>query len=150
MKSRLPETVLVMLIALVGSFEGLRQYAYRDPVGIPTICFGHTEGVQMGQWKSRAECEGLLANELERAYSQIMRCIVVPLNANQAAALTSLVYNAGPAAVCGSTLQRRFNAGDYTGGCNRFADWKYARGQVLPGLVRRRELERQLCLRAAP
>ena len=51
-------------VALVGGFEGLRNYAYRDPIGIPTLCFGETRGVKMGDFKTTAECKDMLADRL--------------------------------------------------------------------------------------
>jgi lysozyme len=35
-------------LAMIKSFEGLRLDAYRDPVGIWTIGYGHIRGVQPG------------------------------------------------------------------------------------------------------
>ena len=42
--------VLVLATALAVPAEGLRQKAYKDPVGIPTVCFGSTKGVKMGDY----------------------------------------------------------------------------------------------------
>jgi lysozyme len=39
---------LALGTSLVAGFEGLRTRAYLDPVGIPTICYGHTNGVMLG------------------------------------------------------------------------------------------------------
>ena len=36
------------------------------------------------------------------------------------------------------------NAGDFNGAANQFSRWVYAGGKVLPGLVKRREAEKQL------
>lgn len=143
---KLPATTLAILIPFVGALEGLRQYAYKDPVGVPTICFGYTAGVEMGQYKSKEECEGLLREELEVAYASVYKCLGTGLTDGERAAYTSLVYNVGPRAVCGSTIQRRYLAGNRTGACDFIPRWKYAHGIVLPGIVRRREEERKLCL----
>ena len=34
---------LAIATAIAMPAEGLRQWAYRDPVGLPTICFGSTK-----------------------------------------------------------------------------------------------------------
>lgn len=138
--------VLAGLLVLVGSFEGVRYYAYKDPVGIPTICFGYTHGVRMGDTATPEQCNALLASELQVANAAVNRCITGPLNPAARTALVSLVYNVGPRAVCGSTLQRKFNHGDFRGGCEAILSWKYSRGIVLPGLVKRRQAERDICL----
>ena len=36
-------------IDLIKRFEGCRLTAYRCAAGVPTIGYGHTEGVKMGQ-----------------------------------------------------------------------------------------------------
>lgn len=143
---KLPAVALAILIPFVGALEGLRQYAYTDPVGVPTICFGSTAGVKLGQHKSKEECEALLTEELEVAHAAVDRCLGSGLTNGERAAYTSLVYNVGPRAVCGSTLQRRYKSGDHAGACEAITMWKYARGVVLPGIVKRRAAERDLCL----
>ena len=45
-----------------------------------------------------------------------------------------------------SVEARRFNAGDWRGGCNAFLAWNRAVGKVVRGLTRRREAERKICL----
>lgn len=143
---RLGGASLLALVALVGAFEGYKEKAYRDSIGVPTICYGYTDGVQMGDRKTKEECDALLVEELEEANAYVDGCITVPLTANQRTALVSLTYNTGPKAVCGSTLQRRFNARQYELGCKEILKWKYAGGKVLPGLERRRREESELCL----
>jgi len=70
----------------------------------------------------------------------------VPLNAHELAAYTSFVFNVGHGNFASSTLRRRLNEGDREGACEELKRWVYAKGQKLPGLVKRREAERQLCL----
>lgn len=48
---------VTLAIVLVAGFEGIRRTSYRDPVGIPTICYGHTQGVKLGQTKTQAKCD---------------------------------------------------------------------------------------------
>lgn len=144
-KSKLAPGLLLALVAFVGTFEGLRTVAYSDPVGIPTICFGYTHGVKLGDTATKAQCDGLLQEELLRANQIVNRCIRHPLTDGQRGALVSLTYNAGAQAVCGSTLQTKFNQGDSRAGCEQIKRWVYAKGIKLPGLVRRREAEFKMC-----
>lgn len=132
-------------VSLIATFEGYRQRAYLDPVGIPTICFGYTAGVKMGDYRTENECRQLLDVEVLRAYDGVKRCIHVPLKPHQAGAFTSLAYNIGTGAFCKSTLVRKANAGDMRGACAQLDRWVYARGTKLKGLIRRRAAERAMC-----
>jgi lysozyme len=142
---KVPAAVLALCAPLVAYYEGYVPHSYADPIGIPTACYGHTgPEVRLGQKYTRAECQALLEGDLAEAYAAVRRCIRSP-NDHQAAALTSAAYNAGPAIVCGSTLQRKANAGDWAGACAQLDRWVYAGGIKLRGLVRRRAAERALC-----
>lgn len=136
----------VIAVMCVSGFEGLRQVAYNDPVGIPTICFGETKGVKLGQKATVEECKAMLAESLERADQAVMLCTKVPLPDKRRAALVSFTYNVGGTAYCKSTLLRKLNAGDTVGACDELLRWVTARGVTLPGLVNRREQERALCM----
>lgn len=134
-----------LICAFVGGYEGLRTKAYLDPVGIPTICYGFTHGVKLGQAKTPAECEGLLRQEVQAAIAGVQQCAKVPLSDGELGAYASFVYNAGGGAFCSSTLVRKLNAGDRRGACAQLSRWTYSRGEELPGLVRRRADERRMC-----
>lgn len=137
----------VAAASLAAPFEALRQWAYRDPVGIPTICFGSTRGVQLGDHKTVAECKALLTREMSQAISDVERC-VPGLPVNQLAAWGSAVYNVGPSLVCNqrtSTAARMLAAGRSTEACAQLSRWTKAKGVELPGLVKRRAAERELC-----
>lgn len=137
---------LALAFTLVSSAEGLVTYAYRDPVGIPTICFGHTTGVKLGQTATPADCSALLDTDLVRYGAMVDKEITVPLNANQKAALVSFTYNVGEAKLHGSTLRKKFNARQYMAGCTELLKWVYAKGIKFPGLETRRQQEYELCL----
>lgn len=136
---------LAMATALVSHFEGRSLLAYLDPVGIPTICYGSTAGVKLGQTKTPEECRALLAGELGQACASVDKLVRVQLPPARRAALCSFVYNAGPTAFASSTLLRKLNQGDARGACAQLDRWVYAGGQKLGGLVRRRAAERELC-----
>lgn len=138
-----------LVVALVGGFEGLRTKAYRDPVGIPTVCFGETKGVKMGDQYTKAQCETMLIERLEEFRAGVDKCLKVPMPDERKAAVVSLAYNIGTGAFCKSTVARKLNAGDVQGGCDAFMMWTKAKGITLPGLVTRRKVERDLCLKEA-
>ena len=137
--------LVALIVAFVGGWEGLRTNAYLDPVGIPTICYGYTHGVKLGQARTADECEGLLTQEVLVAIDGVNSCVRVPLSDGELAAYTSFVYNAGRGAFCGSTLVRKLNTGDRAGACAQLSRWVNSRGRQLPGLVKRRAEERRMC-----
>lgn len=138
---------LTICVACVSSAEGLRQVAYRDPVGIPTICFGETAGVKLGDRATLAQCEGMLIDSLLKADKAVQTCTKVPLPDERRAALVSFTYNVGGNAYCGSTLVKLLNDGNAFAACNQLPRWNRAHGIPLPGLTTRREKERQMCLK---
>ncbi|WP_373929255.1 lysozyme [Sphingomonas aerolata] len=62
----------------------------------------------------------------------------------------SLAYNIGTGGYCGSTVDRRFDAGQWRAACDAFLLWNKAGGRVVNGLDRRRRAERDLCLKDLP
>jgi lysozyme len=146
----------LMVAAFIGVHEGNRLDAYRDVVGIPTICFGETRGVKIGDHKTEAQCRQLLADDLVDDYEPAMRkCLAAPDKIPDASygAFLSLTYNIGVAAFCGSSVAKRANAGDLAGACDAMLAWnkvtKYINGHpvliVVPGLSQRRQDERAWC-----
>ncbi|MGB1561537.1 MAG: lysozyme [Sinimarinibacterium flocculans] len=144
-KARIAGGVLAALVTVVGGFEGVRYVAHRDPVGIPTICFGHTLGVEMGDTATPAQCDTLLADELAQ-HAEVLRCFSFTLEPHQQVAVISWTYNVGIGAACKSTLVRLANAGHPPNvWCAQLSRWTRAGGIELPGLVRRRAEERSIC-----
>ncbi|WP_136476981.1 lysozyme [Pseudomonas sp. DG56-2] len=136
-------------LSLIKSFEGLRLLAYRDAVGIWTIGYGATRGVKAGMSITQKQAERMLLNDVQRFEPEVERLVKVPVTGNQWDALVSFTYNLGAANLESSTLLRKLNVGDYAGAAEQFPRWNKAGGNVLPGLVRRREAERVLFLEAA-
>lgn len=133
-------------IDLIKSFEGLKLEAYRDPVGVVTIGWGHTKTARMGQRISRERAEELLRADVSEFEKCVSVALSVPVSQPQFDALVSWAYNVGCGAMRGSTLMRKLNAGDVQGAAGQFLRWNKAGGRVLNGLTRRREAERKLFL----
>lgn len=136
---------LAMAGSIVGYYEGRELIGYLDPVGIPTICYGHTATAKLGQVKTDAECEELLQQDLGWSLAAVDKHLPSAPPATRAA-LGSFVYNVGIGSFESSTLLRKAKAGDMVGACNELTRWVYAKGRKLNGLVTRRESERELCL----
>ena len=135
--------------------EGLRQWAYYDPPGILTVCYGSTTNVQKGVKYSLDECKARLDDDMRAAIAQVDACapgLPVPV----LAAFGDAVYNLGPRIACDtahSTAARLLKAGDLAGACQQLPRWdKASVGGVmvsLPGLTKRRAKEMALCLEGA-
>ncbi|MGQ0565592.1 MAG: lysozyme [Gemmobacter sp.] len=137
--------VIGLALPMIKDHEGLRTQAYRDPVGIPTICFGETLGVEMGDRATVAECEAMLQPRLEGFLREMRACTAVTLPAKTEAALLSFTYNLGTGVYCRNMAAPRINQGKFWEACAAMSLYTRARGRELPGLVRRRAEERALC-----
>ena len=134
-----------LVVPLVMQYEGTIPKTYRDPVGILTACTGHTgPELRMGQTFTRQQCEDMLFSDLEK-HATALDCVKRPLTDGQKAAFLSFAFNVGNGAFCKSTLVRKANAGDMQGACAELSRWVYAGGKQLPGLVKRRAAEREMC-----
>jgi lysozyme len=136
---------LSICVGCLAGAEGLRTVAYKDPVGIPTICFGETKDVKLGQTATAEECKDMLGARVLEFGAAVDRCVRTPMSPSRKAGTSSFAYNVGPDAFCSSTLVLRLNTGDPEA-CDELRRWTKAKGITLPGLVKRREQERALCL----
>jgi lysozyme len=141
--------VFLACATLCASFEGLDTRAYHDTLahGLPTICYGETEGVKMGDHYTPIECKQMLAHKLPRYWKEISRCIHVRISENETIAYTDFAYNVGSRAFCHSNVARHLNSGDHLGACNGLLIWDVASGKHVWGLKRRRIAEREMCLK---
>jgi lysozyme len=144
-------TMLVAMAApLISGFEGRETTAYRDIVGIWTICDGETLNVQPGDTATDAQCDEMLARRVRQFSVKISACLPPDLPLEAMAAFTSAAYNIGASGFCGSSMSRRARAGDLPGACNALLMWDKGRikGVLQPirGLTIRRQKERALCL----
>lgn len=130
---------------IIKRFEGLRLKAYRCPAGVWTIGYGHTGDVEEGMVITKHQAETILEFDLERFERAVAR-LAPKANHNQFSALVSFAFNVGIGALEKSILLRRFNQGFVHAAADEFRKWTRAGGKVLPGLVKRREAERQLFL----
>jgi len=135
-----------LLLSYVPKFEGVVLRGYKDPIGIVTACAGHTKTAVLGRPYTPAECTALLDADLVDHAEGVLACTPgLKGQTYRLAAATSFAFNVGVGAYCGSTMARKFNAGDYAGGCAELSRWVYAGGRQLPGLVTRRSTERAMC-----
>ena len=120
-----------------------------------TICYGHTRGVYAGMTATMEQCNRWLQEDLLIANEAVERCITWPLQPPAHGAFIDAAFNIGPSVVCGSTLQRKANAGDIEGACRelthaaqkdgRKLGWSFSAGKHYPGLRARRFDEYAYC-----
>jgi len=133
---------------LVVDFEGWRNVPYPDPAlgsQLMTVCAGATSGVQDRVYTDH-QCAELLARDLAVHAQAIAPCLPADLPVETRAAFVSAAYNLGPRAFCNSSMSRKAQGGDLLGACDALRLWVNAGGRPMPGLVRRRAVERSLCL----
>lgn len=138
---------LALAASLLMPFEGKHNTTYLDPPGVPTICWGHTVAVKLGQSATDQQCTQYLKADLAIADAAVSRLVKVPLKDETRAALISFTLNTGQGNLARSSLLRKLNAGDIVGACNELPKWVYAGGVKLRGLVLRRAAERDMCLK---
>jgi lysozyme len=154
-KTKRIAAAVAVATAIAVPAEGLRHYAYYDPPGILTVCYGSTTNVIKGQYYTLDDCKARLSADMLAAVETVERC-VPGLPVPVLAAFGDAVYNLGPKIACNkreSTAARMLAAGDIEGACNQMPRWNKARiaGVMLslPGLTNRRAAEQSLCLRGA-
>jgi GH24 family phage-related lysozyme (muramidase) len=137
-------------IELIKEFEGCELTAYQDIVGIWTIGYGTTAAAGLGiepragMKITQAQAEELLERAVDDFGAQVAKLITVPVTQNEFGALVSLSYNIGVGAFSKSTVLRELNSGNKASAGSAFHMWNKAGGNVVNGLVRRRELEHKL------
>jgi lysozyme len=133
-------------LALIKRFEGFRHMAYRDPVGVWTIGYGHTSmagppTVKAGLEISLDEAHEILRRDVAQFEHGVSTAVKVPLSDPQFSALVSFAYNVGLGAFRKSSVLAAVNARDFSAVPRRLNLWNKAGGRVLAGLVRRRAAE---------
>lgn len=143
---------------IIKEFEGYARAlpngnctAYQDYLGdgkydIPTIGWGCTEGVKMGDTWTRKQAEDALKKELTRFETAVSKLCKFKPTQNQFDALVSFSYNVGEGNLAKSSVLRLANAGDIKGAARSFMAWNKAQGVTLSGLIKRRHMEAALFL----
>lgn len=137
------------IIYYVKGIEGFAPNYYYDSVGVKTLGYGMTGGELSGVSTplSEASATHYLTKYFNRDYyskvlSIVKRKGVSNPKQREIDAFSSFAYNLGVGAFEESTLLKKYVAGERGESIhNEFKKWVHGDGQVLPGLVRRREEE---------
>ena len=121
-------------IALITEFEGFRSKAYLCPAGVPTIGYGFTLGVQLGDTITKEQAKRRLARELESYEAAVSRACTNEPNQNEFDALVCFAFNVGAAGMAKSSVIKAHNRGDHQAAARAFQLWNKAGGVVYAGL----------------
>ncbi|WP_311273551.1 MULTISPECIES: lysozyme [unclassified Rhizobium] len=151
-----PAVILSVEKAII-PWEGLVLKSHWDPFAkIWDICYGETKGIGPGMTKTRAECKDMLLRRVHNDYYKV----IIQCSPNLAkspisvrASMISGSYNFGVGAWCRSTAKARIEAGQWRAACEAQTAFNRAGGQIVRGLVNRREMgdaqrigEAELCV----
>lgn len=135
-----PETM-----SKIRAHEQFRAQAYKPTKNdVPTIGYGETKGVKLGDRTNLQKAETRLAERVREFADAVDKAVKVPINEEMRDALTSLTYNIGTGAFKESTLLKKLNEGDYRGAASQFMLWNKQAKKELPGLTKRRSDEYEL------
>jgi len=128
-------------LSLIKKYEGCELKAYLCPAGVLTIGYGHIKNVKEGDTITQEEANDMLLHEMVEYEDYINELVKVDLEQYQFDALCSWVFNLGPTNLISSTLLKVLNNKDYEGVPTQIKRWNKSNGEVLEGLVKRREAE---------
>lgn len=145
--------VIASLTLSAAAFGGLVAYegwcgtaCIPVPGDVPTIGFGTTEGVRMGDTITPQKAVQRALQDVAKFEGAVKQCVKVPLHQYEYDSYVQFSYNVGSGAFCGSTLVRKLNAGDYSGACSELLRWDRFQGKPLRGLTLRRQSEYTKCM----
>ena len=129
-------------VSLIKSFEGCRLKAYKCPVGVWTIGYGHTAGVKEGDIITQEQADEYLRNDLAKYEKAVMNYDgIYHFNQNQFDALVSFTYNCGVGNLKNLTQSGKRTLAQISA---ILLIYNKAGGVVLRGLQRRRAAEKEL------
>jgi len=137
--------------AILQRLEGFRAKAYIPvPGDVPTIGYGFTHGVQMGDTMAREEADTRLVTELVPYEQAVERGCTNPPNQNEFDSMVLLCFNIGIGGFKKSTVLKCHNRGDHQAAARAFGLRNKSSGVVYAGLTRRRAEEAALYLTPTP
>lgn len=157
-----PRTTLAALSLSAAALVGIvMQEGYTDravipvPGDVPTIGFGTTQGVKMGDTTTPPKALSRALTDMQKFEGALKRCVTVPLHQHEYDAFVGFSYNIGSGAFCRSSMVKKLNAGDYPGACREILRWTYFQGKdcaapenarLCGGLAKRRQDEYRQCI----
>ncbi|WP_028752711.1 lysozyme [Rhizobium leucaenae] len=160
-----PPAVILAQKALIETWEGEVLTAHWDPYAkIYDICYGKTtlngKPITKGMKFTKQQCASFLEDDLYNEYyvpltEKVPAYVGFPVSV-QAAQLSG-AYNFGVGGMVHSKAMTLAKEGQWRAACEAQTAWNRAGGQVVPGLVKRREMgdaqrigEAELCVSGLP
>jgi lysozyme len=134
-------------LEIIGNAESCVREPYYCPANVWTVGIGSTGNNIEQRIYSDDEIAKRWVNDIktaERCVSRYANGFHLPQPVFDA--VTSITFNIGCTTMRKSTMYKYLNSGNYKAACNEFPRLNKAGGQVLNGLVIRREREKKLCL----
>ena len=139
-------TLSATALVAIALHEGYRENAYIPMAGdIPTIGFGTTSGVKLGDRTSPEKALQVALRDIQKFEGALKQCVKVPLTQGEYDVYISLSYNIGSSSFCRSTLVKKLNEQRYEEACKEILRWDQFQGKRLPGLTKRRQEEYIKC-----
>jgi lysozyme len=146
-------TVIASLALSAAALVGIAlKEGYTDqaiipvPGDVPTLGFGTTDGVKMGDRTTPPQALARKLSDVQKFEGAIRQCVRVPLHQHEYDAYVSLAYNIGSSLFCTSTLVRLLNQEQYEDACRQILRWDRFKGQPVRGLTIRRQSEFSQCM----
>ncbi|MBO9194314.1 lysozyme [Rhizobium sp. 16-449-1b] len=159
--SKPPVAVILATDSLIKPWEGLVLKSHWDPYAkIYDICYGETringKPVTAGMSFTKAQCDEILERRVYNDYYLPLTKSIKGFKSfptSVQAVQISGAYNFGIGGMANSTAARLATQGRYREACEAQTAWNRAGGQVVQGLVKRREMgdaqrigEAELCV----
>lgn len=156
LKSKASAAVVTALLASLPADEGGVKNGiskpYVDIAGVKTVCYGHTGKDIENRVYTEAECNALLAKDIEKHLKTVNGCLSREVPPSMLVGFVSFDFNTG--GFCSSRAKREANSGRFYEACNALAynpsglpAWSYVNKTVyVDGLFQRRLRERKVCL----
>ena len=122
--------------ALVGlvMHEGYKEKAYIPVAGdVPTVGFGSTikedgSPVQLGDTITPTKALKRSHHHIQKDEVGVKQCVSAPVSQAEYDLLIDFSYQYGVGTLCGSSIVKNINKGNYIEACNSYLNFKYAGG----------------------
>ncbi len=142
--------IALSLLAPVVGHEGIKLTPYYDPVGIKTVCVGHTGKDIENRKYTIDECKKIATKDLIIAIEQVQKRY--PDAPDRVVfAMSDMVFNLGIGRLTNNTtIDKLLLAKKWDEACYQMPRWVYGNvggvNMKLNGLVKRREWDKDVCL----
>lgn len=114
----------VSITMVIQHNEGLSLKAYKDSAGVPTICYGETKGVRIGDTATLTQCKQQLIQSAGE-HAKALDGLPMSLTDVQILGALDMTYNIGVSGFKNSTTKRKLMQGDTKGAAQAVLSWRY-------------------------